>query len=676
MKTNNNSKATILYQKAEELLRKHTPENVLKHSEKETVKLIQKLEDNQLKMISLRQKLRKAKEQGQVAVQKYNELYDLTPLGYFTLSREGEIIEVNVAGANMLGKERLNLENKKFGSFLTEDTKSTFDAFLHEVFTGQTDGTCEVGLLFTYKPPIYVHISGLQAKNSERCLVTVVDISGRKQADHLLRKNEEKYRLLFQNMTTGYALHEVMSNPEGRPCNYRFLEINAAFEMLTGLKAVHVVGKTVGEVMPGTGPYWIELYGQVALTGKPVSFENYSSELNKYFQITSYSPEPGKFAALFHDITERKQSEKQFKLLNRAIEQSPVTVVITDKEGNIEYVNPKFIELTGYPMEEVVGKNPRFLQSGRQTMEFYQNLWETILSGNDWHGEFQNRKKNGDIYWESAVISSIVDDQGEIAFFIAVKEDITEKKRMLQDLIKAKEKAEESDRLKSAFLTNISHEIRTPMNGILGFTDLLKEPNLKGEVKQEYISYIEESGARMLNIINDIIVISKIETELINVSVSETNVNEQVECIYSRFRSEVEQNNIRFSFKNTLPAKESIVKTDREKVNAIITNLVKNAIKFTKTGSIEFGYEKKGGQLEFFVKDTGVGIQKEQMRIIFERFRQGNESLSRSYEGAGLGLSISKAYVEMLEGKIWVESEEGKGSTFFFTIPYTNSVRS
>jgi signal transduction histidine kinase/ActR/RegA family two-component response regulator len=245
-----------------------------------------------------------------------------------------------------------------------------------------------------------------------------------------------------------------------------------------------------------------------------------------------------------------------------------------------------------------------------------------------------------------------------------------EKEKRAAELIIAKEKAEESDRLKSAFLANMSHEIRTPMSGILGFAELLKEPKLTGAEQQEYIGIIEESGARMLNIINDIVSISKVESGQMEILISETNVNAQIEFIYTFFKPEVERKGIRFSLRNSLPTKEAIINSDREKIYAILTNLVKNAIKFTAKGSIEFGYEKKGKYLEFFVKDTGTGIRQEQMEFIFERFRQGNDSLTRNYEGAGLGLSISKAYVEMLDGKLWVESEIGKGSTFFFTIPF------
>ena len=244
------------------------------------------------------------------------------------------------------------------------------------------------------------------------------------------------------------------------------------------------------------------------------------------------------------------------------------------------------------------------------------------------------------------------------------------KEKHAAELIIAKERAEESDRLKSAFLANMSHEIRTPMNGILGFAGLLTSPNLTGEKQQEYIKIIENSGKRMLNIINDIVSISKIESGILEVNISESNLNNQMEYIHNFFQSETDKKDILFIIKNSLAKKNVMIKTDKEKLYAVMTNLVKNAIKFTNTGSIEFGFEKKGKFLEFYVKDSGVGIRQEQKTLIFERFRQGSESLSRNYEGAGLGLSISKAYVELLGGKIWVESEEGKGSTFYFTIPF------
>ncbi|KAF0128695.1 MAG: Diguanylate cyclase/phosphodiesterase [Bacteroidetes bacterium] len=253
--------------------------------------------------------------------------------------------------------------------------------------------------------------------------------------------------------------------------------------------------------------------------------------------------------------------------------------------------------------------------------------------------------------------------------------EMVEKKKISKELVFAKEKAEESDRLKSAFLANMSHEIRTPMNGILGFAELLNEPDLTGDEQQKCIDMIGKSGKRMLNIINDIVDISRIEAGLMKLDISESNVNEQIEYIYTFFKPEVKAKGIKLSFRNSLTAKEAIIKTDREKLYAILTNLVKNAIKYTSEGSIEFGYSvvtmHELPQLQFYVKDTGIGIPKDRQEAIFERFIQADIADKMARQGAGLGLAITKSYIEMLGGKIWVESEEGIGSTFYFTLPYT-----
>jgi len=250
-----------------------------------------------------------------------------------------------------------------------------------------------------------------------------------------------------------------------------------------------------------------------------------------------------------------------------------------------------------------------------------------------------------------------------------------QKTTILDELKTAKLQAQESDRLKSAFLANMSHEIRTPMNGILGFAELLKTPGLTGTQQQEYIDIIGKSGNRMLNIINDIVDISKIEAGLMKLDIKVSNINEQIEYIYTFFKPEVEAKGMKLSFKNALTAKEAIIETDREKLYAILTNLVKNAIKYTKEGTIEIGYERVetrsiASLLEFYVKDTGIGIPKDRQEAIFERFIQADIADKMARQGAGLGLSITKAYIEMLGGKIWVESEEGIGSTFYFTLPY------
>ncbi len=236
----------------------------------------------------------------------------------------------------------------------------------------------------------------------------------------------------------------------------------------------------------------------------------------------------------------------------------------------------------------------------------------------------------------------------------------------------AKLRAEESDRLKSSFLANMSHEIRTPMNGILGFTQLLHEP-IEEKQRKEYLQIIETSGHRMLNIINNIIDISKIESGQADIVISTTNINKQIDSLIAFFEPEARAKGIILQSKKPLDDEKAKINTDSEKVYAVLTNLTKNAIKYIDSGEIRIGYKRVNEQLEFFVDDTGDGIPADKFQSIFKRFVKADHTYLKAPEGAGLGLAISKAYVEMLGGEIWVNSTVGKGSTFFFTIPYINS---
>jgi len=243
-------------------------------------------------------------------------------------------------------------------------------------------------------------------------------------------------------------------------------------------------------------------------------------------------------------------------------------------------------------------------------------------------------------------------------------------KRYLKKLRATEQNALESDRLKSTFLSNMSHEIRTPMNGIIGFSKLLANPDLTVEEQRECARVIEESGTRMLTIINDLIAISKLESGKMSLNISEIDVDERVKYLFDLMKPQVENKGIQFVLNNTLADEKSIIKSDRDKVTYVLKELLQNSIKYCEKGSIEFGFDKKGRNICFFVKDTGIGIPESQQKMIFDRFTQVDQSYTKPYEGVGLGLSIAKAYVELLGGKIWVKSNEGTGSTFYFTVPF------
>jgi PAS domain S-box-containing protein len=390
-------------------------------------------------------------------------------------------------------------------------------------------------------------------------------------------------------------------------------------------------------------------------------------------------------SGIHEDINDRKKIEiallksiKELEDYKFALDQSAI-IAITDENGIIKSVNDNFCKISQFSREELVGNSHRIIASKFHSKAFFKEMWTTIKSGNVWRGLVKNKQKNQEYYWVDTTIVPFLDANKRPFQYLAIRFDVTEIINAEDKIIKAKELAEESNHLKSAFLANMSHEIRTPMNGILGFTNILKGPNLSNENQQEYIKIIDESGIRLLSIINDIIDISKIESKQMEVSVSETNINDQIEYIYNFFKLEVANKGILLDYKNGLAKNDAYIKTDSEKIYAVLINLVKNAIKFCDKGTIDFGYNlktknksttEKISELEFYVKDSGVGIPNDRQNAIFDRFIQADFSDKRAFQGAGLGLSISKAYVEMLGGKIWVKSKIGIGSTFYFTIPF------
>ncbi len=506
----------------------------------------------------------------------------------------------------------------------------------------------------------------------------VVDISDRKHAEESLVSSEARYRRLFESAKDGILILDAESG--------MIMDVNPFLIEMLGYSEDQFLEKAIWEIgflkdVVASQEKFLELQET-----KYVRYENLPLEtadgrkINVEFISNVYLVDNKKVIQCnIRDITKRKlaelalrDSEERFR---HSFDYSASGSCLVGLDGRFQRVNQVFKEMTGYGESELADLHFADITYA-QDLEIGSSKLSKLLSGEIDHTSFEKRyiTKDKRIIWTHVSASLIRDANLKPQFFITQIIDITVQKQNETDLIKAKNEAENSDRLKSAFLANMSHEIRTPMNGILGFAGLLKEPGLTGSDQKEYIDIIEKSGLRMLNIINDIVSISKVESGQMELSVKETNINEQIEYIYLFFKPEADQKGLHFQYCNSLPSDKASIHSDGEKIYAILTNLVKNALKFTKSGFIEFGYDlvqkKDAAELKFFIKDSGVGIDLDHQQVIFERFRQGSESLSRNYEGAGLGLSISKAYVEMLGGTIWVESTEGKGSTFFFTLPY------
>lgn len=329
---------------------------------------------------------------------------------------------------------------------------------------------------------------------------------------------------------------------------------------------------------------------------------------------------------------------------------------------------------TQFSNDEVIGKKPNIFDPEHSSVEKIETIRATLKSQNLWRGELQNRKKDGTVFWEDVTISPLLSSSGAISNIILTFEDITEKKKMIDDLVVAKEKAEENDRLKTAFLHNISHEIRTPMNAIVGFSDLLDDTDLSPEERKNYVQIIIHNSTQLLSIINDIVNIATIEAGQEKANIKKTSINSLIKQVYEQFVLQAKNKDISFSHKKCFPDEEIEIMADETKIRQVLTNLLSNAFKFTDSGLVDFGCRIDNDFLEFFVKDTGIGVPPEKQSEIFERFSQLNYTEDRLYRGSGLGLSISKAYVELLGGKMWISSTPGRGSTFYFTIPFVKPI--
>lgn len=523
--------------------------------------------------------------------------------------------------------------------------------------------------------PIEISMANWESSGEMFYTAIIRDITERKKAEQSLKENEQRFRMIFDNISNIAV--------QGYLADGTIIFWNKACELLYGYTAAEAIGNSIYNlIIPEKYEKQVRIETEhmfqtlKTIPSEEFEFRRKSGELIPVFSSYTLVSIPDNQVELYCidiDLTERKKAEHQLRLLSRSVEQSPVSIVITDRLGNIEYVNSTFTKNTGYSFNEVIGMNPRILKTGNQDDIVYQNLWNNILAGKEWKGELLNKTKSGKLIWEVVTISPVTDDFGVITHFVAIKEDITEKKKIFEELMYAKEKAEESDRLKSAFLANMSHEIRTPMNGILGFTELLNDPNFSGEEKQNFIDIIQKSGQRMLNTVNDLIDISKIETGLMAVVLSDTNVKEQLLNMYCFFEPEAAEKKLKFVLKNDLEDENALVVTDAVKLDSILTNLIKNAIKYTDNGKIEIGCQRKNHEIEFYVKDTGIGIPRYRQNAVFNRFEQADIGDKRAYQGSGLGLAIAKAYVEMLEGRMELESEPGYGSIFKFYIPLKKS---
>jgi PAS domain S-box-containing protein len=502
-------------------------------------KLLEELGAYQIELEMQNEELRVSKAKLQADANQYSKLYNFAPSGYFTLSEEGDIIDVNICGARMLRKTQQKLKRNRFALYVSPDKRAIFHSFLESISSSRKSESCEIILLDNDSQPIHILLAGTLAETGNQYLLNAIDITEQKQTEHTIRQ------------------------------------------------------------------------------------------------------------------------------LSQAVEQSPVSIVITDTRGTIQYANQKYMDLTGYTLDELTGKTPAILKSGHSSATTYEELWQTLLNGGIWHGEFLNKKKNGTLFWELAAISPIKNEEGIVTHFLEIKEDITEKKEADEILKQYASELKNSNTELENFAFLASHDLQEPLRMINSFLNLLEKKiavHLDDTTKQ-YIHYVKDGTARMKTLINDLLMYSRVGSNTDNYLV--TNLNEVLQYITQQLlKTEINTKKAQIKL-NALPT----IHANKTLITELFLNLVTNALKYNthKKPVVQVGYEENENDYIFFVKDNGIGISPEYFEKIFLMFQRLHSK--EEYNGTGIGLALCKKVVEMHHGKIRVESAPGTGSTFYCTFP-------
>lgn len=380
----------------------------------------------------------------------------------------------------------------------------------------------------------------------------------------------------------------------------------------------------------------------------------------------------GRYAKLAMLAIERKRAEEKLRTLSRAVEQSPVSIVISDPQGRVQYVNPRFEQLTGFTSLEAIGQNTQILSSEENTPGEHRAMWDLVQAGQTWSGEFHSRRKDGSLFWEHVSISPIIDEQGTLIHFLAVKEDITRDKEVALELQVAKNAAEAANVAKSQFLATMSHEIRTPMNGILGMAQLLLVPGLTEAKRENYTRTVLSSGQTLLTLLNDILDLSKVEAGKLELCKEVFDPAQLVQETGALFTQLAASKGLQLQAAWVGPAGRRY-RADSSRLRQMLSNLIGNAIKFTAQGFVhavvtEVECTADHSVLEFSVLDSGIGIAPEKQGLLFKPFTQADSSTTREYGGSGLGLSIVRSLAQLMDGTVGLDSTPGDGSRFWFRV--------
>ena len=774
------------------------------------------------------------KDEGTAAALKESETlfrhaFDLAATGMCIVGLDGRLQKSNAALSRLLGYSEEELNQLHFNEITHPDDQGIGIEYLQKLTKGENEtATFEKRYLGKNKAIISAFVSVSLVRDDQKrakyFITHLVDLTERALVEEKMKENEKLYET-FMNSTLDFAYL--------KDDQLRYVMTNRKQQEFFGKPDDEIRGKTDFELMPPENASKCQISDKKVLESLQivVSTEALNNKIyeTRKFPVRLNDKKAG-IGAFIRDVTEQINAEKELQKLSQVVQQSPASIIVTNLEGKIEYVNPTACMFSGYLADELIGNNLSMLSSGDTAKDESRILWKTIKSGNEWKGEFHSRKKNGEQYWESSSISPIRNQNGEISHFLNVRADISERKqseliqtvlfniskrafetndinqlleivknelsaivdtsnfyvafydevtdmltsdyvddekdtilswpaeksltgyvvhhnkslllrhddfiklietgevelvgtdseiwlgvpltvngkpygaivvqdyynpnaynenelKMLEfiasqislsiqrqksiiELQQALIKAEAGDKLKTAFINNISHEIRTPLNGILGFSEMTIDEDTTPEDHEIFHNVIKKSSKRLLNTITSYMDIAMLVSGTMELSRHPSNMEKLCEDIYDDFLEVCSFKGLELKLLKDVSQNPLILNTDIEKLRKILTHLLDNAVKFTSIGSLTFGYEMHEKYLEFFITDTGSGINPEAVNIIFDPFMQADVSSTRGYEGSGLGLSIASGMVKLLGGTLKFDSERDKGSRFYFTLPF------
>jgi PAS domain S-box-containing protein len=601
-----------------------------------------------------------------------HQIFNSTANGLRIINTNYDIIRVNESFCRISGTIRESIEGEKCYDIFPGVFCHTTNCPLDRIREGERAVETEEVRFKKGGKKIRCQHSAVPFWGSNGELLGIIedfkDITEKFEVENMLRKTEEQFSAFMDNMPIGVFIKDYSGV---------LLYQNKYLTNVFGFDKF--IGKDISKEL---NPEWgnrISLEDEKVLQHGKIEFEETLTDKeghDKTFVTHKFRfhglDNNWKIGGVSIDITKKKITEHFLYVLSKAIKNSPVSIVITNPLGSIEFINPSFTNLTGHSLTDSIHKNLLEMKVEYNSGKNLFTAIECVKNGNVWKGEIQLQNKKGEHFWVLASFAPIFNRRGEVSHGIASMEDITSRKENERELLLSKTKAEESDKLKTAFLSNLSHEIRTPLNAIIGFSSLLTDSDLSIIEKKNLSDVLYKNSNDLLKLIENLIEISEIETGQLAIKKGECCVNKLMTELQETYLNEDKKGKyVKLNFKKEIRSEDFTILTDPLRLKQVLNNLISNATKFTENGFIEFGYTFKDERtLMFYIIDTGIGIEPEKQKYIFNPFRQADDSNTRRFGGMGLGLAISKHIVEKLGGKIWLTSIPGSGSTFFFTIPY------